>query len=98
MTGTFTYRSRPTPHPRHKTGSDETYLLDNTLSGTDIVIIAELGYIGSAFDVIDCLLKLLPNGYQRIGAWDGYRGIRSGHRGGVQGRQRPRVIGWLLGL
>jgi len=99
MAGTFTYRSRPTSHPRQKTGSGETYLLDDTLSGTDLVVIAELGYIGSALDVIDCLLKLgLPNSHQRIGAWDRYRGIRSGHRRDVQGRQRPRVIGWLLGL
>ena len=99
MTGTFTYRSRPTSHPRHKIGSGETYLLDDTLSGTDIIIIAELRYIGSALDVIDCSLKLgLANGHQSIGAWDRYRGIRSGHRRDVQGRQRPRVIAWLLRL
>jgi len=99
MTGMFTYPSRPTSHPCQKTGGGETYLLDDTLLGTDIVIIAELGYIGSVLDVIDCLLKLgLPNSHQSIGVWDRYRGIRSGDRRDVQGQQRPRVIGWLLRL
>ena len=65
MTGTFTYPSRPHVASSPQTGSGETYLLDDALSGTDLVHILELGYIGSSLDVIDCSLKLgLPNSHQ----------------------------------
>jgi len=60
------------PNPRLvlsiKTERNEAYLLDDTLSGTDHVLILEVGYTGSAFDLMDCSLKLgLPNSHQSIG-------------------------------